>query len=94
MNNRLFVGNLAYSISDADLSDLFTPFGEVTSCRIATDRDTGRPRGFGFVEMQTQSDAEAAIRGLNGREIEGRQIAVNIAQPKPPRSTSGSNRRF
>ena len=94
MNNKLFVGNLAYSVSDTELSNLFAEYGEVTSCNIATDRDTGRPRGFGFVEMQTQAAAEAAIKGLNGREVAGRQIAVNVAQPKPSRSSSGPNRRY
>jgi RNA recognition motif-containing protein len=94
MNNKLFVGNLAYSINDDDLLQLFATYGEVTSCKIATDRETGRARGFAFVEMQSQAQAEAAIKGLNGREVSGRQISVNVSQPKAPRSSSGGSRRY
>lgn len=83
MNNKLFVGNLAYSVTSETLSELFSSFGNVVSCNIATDRDTGRARGFGFVEMQSQQEAEAAISGLNGRDVNGRQISVSISQPKP-----------
>ncbi len=83
MNNKLFIGNLAYGISDADLQELFAQYGSVTSCSIAKDRDTGRPRGFGFVEMESQAQAEAAIKALNGFEVSGRQISVSVSQPKP-----------
>lgn len=93
MNNKLFVGNLSYTLSDATLSELFSEFGGVSSCNIATDRATGRSRGFGFVEMQTQEEAEAAIKGLHGREVEGRQISVSVSQPKP-RSTAGNRYRY
>jgi cold-inducible RNA-binding protein len=92
MNNKLFVGNLAYSITDATLTNLFVTYGEVVSCKIATDRETGRPRGFGFVEMETQAAAEAAIKGLDGHEVEGRAISVNVSQPKSSRPSGSSNR--
>lgn len=83
MNNKLFVGSLSYSVTEQALQDLFSAYGEVASCSIAKDRDTGRPRGFAFVEMQTQAQAEEAIRGLHGRDVEGRAIAVSVSQPKP-----------
>jgi cold-inducible RNA-binding protein len=82
MNNKLFVGNLSFKLSEAELESLFGEFGTVVSCSIPTDRETGRKRGFAFVEMGSQAEAEAAIKGLNGRDCEGRQIAVSIAQPK------------
>jgi RNA recognition motif-containing protein len=95
MNNKLFVGNLAYSITESTLTTLFSAYGEVASCKIATDRDTGRPRGFAFVEMESQASAEAAIKGLNGQDVEGRAISVNVSQPKPSRSSGGgSGRRY
>ncbi|HEY9784699.1 MAG TPA: RNA-binding protein [Candidatus Obscuribacterales bacterium] len=92
MNNKLFIGNLAYSVRGNDLQELFASYGEVSSCTIATDRDTGRPRGFAFVEMSSQAEAEAAIKGLNGREVGGRQISVGISQPKTSRD--GGRRRY
>ncbi len=88
MNNKLFVGNLSFSVKDSDLQDLFAQFGEVTSAKVITDRDTGRPRGFAFVEMGSQAAAESAIKGLNGKDVDGRQIAVSVSQPKPPRSNN------
>jgi RNA recognition motif-containing protein len=94
MNNKLFVGNLAFTTNETELTALFAAFGEVTSCKIATDRDTGRPRGFGFVEMNSQEAAEAAIKGLHGHELGGRQLNVNIAQPKPSRDGGGGGRRY
>ena len=93
MNNKLFVGNLAYSVTDDELKVMFSEFGEVASCNIAKDRDTGRPRGFAFVEMNSQSEAEAAIRGLNGKQVGERQISVAISQPKP-KGGSGSRNRY
>lgn len=83
MNNKLFVGNLAYSVTEEDLLTLFGEYGEVTSASVPKDRETGRPRGFAFVEMQTQAAAEAAIKGLDGREMSGRQIKVSKSEPKP-----------
>ncbi len=82
MNNKLFVGNLPYSVTDSSLQDLFESFGQVSSCHVAKDRDTGRSRGFAFVEMESQAQAEAAIKGLNGQQVDGRQISVAISEPK------------
>ena len=83
MNNKLFVGNLAFKTSDDELQELFAQHGTVTSVAVPKDRDTGRPRGFAFVEMESQAQAEAAIRALDGRQIDGRQISVVVSQPKP-----------
>jgi cold-inducible RNA-binding protein len=83
MNNKLFVGNLSYGISDDELQELFAKFGTVVSCSVAKDRETGRARGFAFVEMESQAQAEAAIKGLNGYEVSGRQMSVAVSQPKP-----------
>jgi len=95
MNNKLFAGNLAYTVKDSELQEMFAAHGTVLSCTIATDRDTGRSRGFAFVEMQDQAQAEAAIKALNGRELSGRQISVSISQPKPARGAGGGgNRRY
>lgn len=82
MNNKLFVGNLAYSTTDAELQTLFSQVGPVTSVAVIKDRETGRPRGFAFVEMETSQLAESAISQLNGQEVGGRQISVSISQPK------------
>ncbi len=92
MNNKLFVGNLAYSVTEDELQQLFGEFGEVTSAVVPKDRETGRPRGFAFVEMQTQAAAEAAIKGLDGREMSGRQIKVSPSQPKPRTGGGGGGR--
>ena len=82
MNNKLFVGNLSFKLSEKELEDLFAQYGTVVSCAIPTDRETGRKRGFAFVEMSNQAEAEAAIKGLNGKDLEGRQLAVSVSQPK------------
>ena len=79
---KVYVGNLAWSVTNQELQDLFTPFGAVESAQVVTDRDTGRSRGFGFVEMAGTNAAEA-IAALNGREIESRALKVNEAQSKP-----------
>jgi len=79
---KVYVGNLAWSVTNQELQDLFTPFGSVESAQVVTDRDTGRSRGFGFVEMAGTNAAEA-IAALNGREIESRALRVNEAQSKP-----------
>jgi len=81
---RLFVGNMPFSATEGDLSALFEPFGEVLSIQIMTDRDTGKPRGFGFVELSNE-DAEKAIAALNGKDFQGRSINVNEARPKVER---------
>jgi cold-inducible RNA-binding protein len=85
MDNKLYVGNLPYSFRDTDLQDAFGPYGEVTSANVAMERDTGRSRGFGFVQMGTAEQAQAAIDGLNGKPIGGRGPVVNVAKPQAPR---------
>ena len=85
MNNKLFVGNLAYSVTEEDLRELFSTYGEVTSASVPVDRESNRPRGFAFIEMNTQASAEAAIKGLDGHEHAGRNLKVNISTPKPKR---------
>jgi len=82
MGKRLYVGNLAYTMSDSDLQRLFEAHGTVTSAQVIMDRDTGRSKGFGFVEMAGDAEAQAAIGALNGAEIEGRTLTVNEARPK------------
>ncbi len=81
---KLFVGNLSFRTTESELRALFEPFGEVSSVHIATDRDTGRARGFGFVEMADDQAANTAIDSLNGREVNGRALNVNEARPKVP----------
>lgn len=83
MNNKLFIGNLSYNVGEDELRQLFGQYGEVVSAAIPKDRDTGRPRGFAFVEMQSQEAAEAAIKGLDGQQLAGREMKVGISQPKP-----------
>lgn len=84
-NNKLYVGNLAYSIRDEDLQDAFSAHGAVSSAKVMMDRDTGRSKGFGFVEMGTDSEAQAAIDALNGQPLGGRAIVVNVARPREER---------
>ncbi|MFQ5431727.1 MAG: RNA recognition motif domain-containing protein [Nitrospinota bacterium] len=83
---NIFVGNLAYSVTQADLQTLFEEFGAVQSAALITDRETGRSRGFGFVEMDN-ADADAAIKALNGKDIGGRNIKVNQAEDRKPRTS-------
>lgn len=82
MGNKLYVGNLSYDVQDRDLQELFAQYGTVTSARVVTDRDSGRSKGFGFVEFGTDEEAQAAISALNGQEIGGRALTVNEARPK------------
>jgi len=82
-SNKLFVGNLAYSVGEEDLRTLFSQYGSVTSAAVPVDRETNRPRGFAFVEMQSQEAAESAIKGLDGHNLAGRDMKVSISQPKP-----------
>jgi RNA recognition motif-containing protein len=82
MGKKLYVGNLAYSMTDSDLQTLFSEHGTVQSAQVIMDRDTGRSKGFGFVEMGSDSEAQAAISALHGKEIEGRTLTVNEARPK------------
>ncbi|MBX9678587.1 MAG: RNA-binding protein, partial [Gemmataceae bacterium] len=82
MGKRLYVGNLPYSVADADLEEMFAAFGSVRSAQVIMDRDTGRSKGFGFVEMDADDGAAQAISALNGKEIDGRALTVNEARPK------------
>ncbi len=89
MGNKLYVGNLPYSVRDNDLEQAFSAFGAVTSAKVMMERDTGRSKGFGFVEMGSDAEAQAAINGMNGQPLGGRSIVVNEArpmEPRPPRS--------
>jgi cold-inducible RNA-binding protein len=88
MQNKLFVRNLSFNTADSDLSELFGRYGEVVSAKVAVDRDSGRGRGFGFVEMGNQREAEEAIRGLNSSDFAGRQIYVAISEPRERRPNS------
>lgn len=90
MGNKLFVGNLSFSISDQSLGDTFSECGTVTSAKVIMDRDSGRSKGFGFVEMSSETEAQAAIQRFNGADDNGRTMTVNIAKPMVPRD---SNRR-
>jgi RNA recognition motif-containing protein len=85
MSSNLYVGNLSFNTSTGRLRDLFAEYGEVTSAQVITDRDTGQSRGFGFVEMATSDAAQAAITAINGTEVDGRNITVNIAKPRTAR---------
>lgn len=85
MGNKLYVGNLAYSVRDQDLQDAFAEFGAVSSAKVMMDRETGRSKGFGFVEMGSDAEAQAAINGLNGQPVSGRAIVVNEARPREER---------
>ena len=92
MGNKLYVGNLPYSVRDEDLQQSFGQFGAVTSAKVMMERDTGRSKGFGFVEMGSDSEAQAAIAGMNGQPLGGRSVVVNEARPmeaRPPRSGGG-----
>jgi RNA recognition motif-containing protein len=85
MGNKLYVGNLAYSVRDENLQEAFGQYGTVTSAKVMMDRDTGRSKGFGFVEMGSDAEAQAAINGMNGQALEGRAIVVNEARPREER---------
>lgn len=89
MNNKLYVGNLPYETSEADLQALFTEAGAVETVNVIRDRDTGRPRGFAFVEMANEAAAQNAIAQLNERPFGGRNLTVNIAKPQTPRAGGG-----
>ncbi len=89
MSVRLYVGNLPFSVTEQDLEELFSQSGQVESVNIVTDRDTGRSRGFAFVEMDSRESADAAIQALNGKEIDGRELTVNEARPKESRGPRG-----
>ncbi|GHV89370.1 hypothetical protein AGMMS50267_17300 [Spirochaetia bacterium] len=90
MAKKLYVGNLSYNTTEDGLRNLFSEFGTVASAKIIADRDTGNSKGFGFIEMGTDEEANAAIEGTNGRELDGRQLRVNEAMDKPRRDRGGS----
>lgn len=89
MSKKLYVGNLTYGVTDSDLLKMFEPHGAVESAQVIMDRDTGRSKGFGFVEMKNAEEAQAAITALNGKEADGRALTVNEARPKAEKGRSG-----
>ena len=89
MGKKLYVGNLSYDVNDADLSQLFSQHGEVATANVITDRMTGRSKGFGFVEMSSEQEAQEAIAGLNGKDYSGRALTVNEAKPREERPGGG-----
>ena len=89
MGKKLYVGNLTYGVTDSTLSQLFEAHGTVQSAQVIMDRDTGRSKGFGFVEMGNDAEAQAAIQALNGKEVEGRALTVNEAKPREDRGGGG-----
>ena len=92
MGKKLYVGNLTYGVANSDLEKMFEPFGRVESAQVIMDRDTGRSKGFGFVEMGSDQEAQAAIAALSGKEVEGRQLTVNEAKPREDRGGGGGGR--
>ncbi|MGH7234285.1 MAG: RNA recognition motif domain-containing protein [Candidatus Saccharimonadales bacterium] len=91
MAMKLYVGGLAYSVTDKELEELFAEHGKVTSATVIKDRDSGQSKGFGFVEMDDDGEAKAAMAALNGKEVSGRAIMVNEARPKEDRGSGGGN---
>ena len=95
MDNKLYVGNLSYTTREDALQQQFAPFGHVASAKVMTERDSGRSKGFGFVEMGSPAEAQAAIKGLHGKEIDGRALTVNLARPMESRTGGfGGNRSY
>jgi cold-inducible RNA-binding protein len=94
MNEKLFVGNISYNTTENDLHDAFAAFGTVLEANLMMDRATGRPRGFGFVTMSSAEEALKAVEGLNGKQIDGRALTVNVARPKPDRQEGEGRREF
>jgi RNA recognition motif-containing protein len=92
VGKKLYVGNLTYSVTSADLEGWFAQFGTVQSAQVIQDRDTGRSKGFGFVEMDTEAEAQAAIQGLHDQEYDGRRLTVNEAKPREARGGGGGGR--
>jgi cold-inducible RNA-binding protein len=92
LGKKLYVGNLSYDTNSSDLESLFAPFGTVQSAQVIEDRETGRSKGFGFVEMTSDQEAEAAIQGLNGKDHGGRPLTVNEARPREDRGGGGGRR--
>ena len=92
-SNKLFVGNLSFNTTENDLQDAFAAFGTVTEANLMMDRSTNRPRGFGFVTMSSDEEAQKAIDGLNGKDMDGRALTVNVARPREERTGGGGGRR-
>lgn len=90
MEKRLFVGNLSYNLAQEEMADLFAQYGTVESAKILTDRETGRSKGFGFVEMSSPEEAQECISKLNGYDFQGRKMSVSIARPQAPRDNNRS----
>jgi RNA recognition motif-containing protein len=90
---NIYVSNLSFNTSDAELSELFSAFGEVSSAKVITDRETGRSRGFGFVEMPSEDEGKDAMLGLNNKEVEGRAMSVSVAKEREERSSNGGGSR-
>jgi RNA recognition motif-containing protein len=93
MNNKLFVGNLSFNTTENDLNDAFAAHGTVTETNLMMDRTTNRPRGFGFVTMSTEEEAQKAIAAMNGAQLDGRAITVNVARPREERPAGGGGGR-
>lgn len=92
MSKKLYVGNLSYGVTNSDLEEMFAAHGSVQSAQVIVDRDTGRSKGFGFVEMESDQEARAAISALNGKEMDGRTLTVNEARPREERGGGGGGR--
>ena len=89
MSNKLFVGNLSFNTTENDLNDAFAAFGTVTETNLMMDRETGRPRGFGFITMSSAAEAQKAIEAMNGKDMDGRALTVNVAKPREERPPGG-----
>jgi len=94
MSNKLFVGNLSFNTTENDLQDAFTAHGTVTETNLMMDRATGRPRGFGFVTMGSDEEAQKAVEAMNGKSLDGRPLTVNIARPREEGSSGGGRRQY
>lgn len=92
MGQKLYVGNFPYSLTDSDLEEMFKSFGTVASAKVIMDRESGRSKGFGFVEMGSDAEAQAAIQAMNGKDVQGRALTVNEARPKPEGGPRGGGR--
>jgi RNA recognition motif-containing protein len=93
MSSKLFVGNLSFNTTENDLNDAFAAHGTVVETNLMMDRETGRPRGFGFVTMSSPEEAQKAIEALNGKDVDGRALTVNVARPREERAPGGGGRR-
>ena len=89
MSKKLYVGNLSFGVTESQLQELFSPYGSVQSAQLISDRETGRSKGFGFVEMGSDREAQAAIAGMNGQMVDGRALTVNEARPREDRPRTG-----